>query len=95
MSEFNLSDKRKELFGTWNRVSEGIPNSLIKSIEEQDKEFIRLLKEELTKLCGNRDLEYGEHHPFCESCIDTNNKIDKLAGDKLTSSSENQSEVKG
>ena len=65
--EFNLSEKREELKEKWlNYKITGL--KIFDVIEEQDKEFIRLLKEELN---------YPLNKDFNER---QNAKIDKIAG---------------
>ncbi len=85
--EFDLSSKRKQIidrFGNLNGDHVAMLMEVLRIVEEQDKEFIRLLKEEL---CEEK---LGKHHatttcendieqPTCTHC----NKIDKLAGEDL------------
>ena len=73
---FVLSEKRKELlkylkeqFGEKSKI----PQDILRVVEEQDKEFIRLLKEEFYKF-KPKDLL------FESSAI----IIDRLAGEKLS-----------
>lgn len=52
--EKTLSEKREEMFDTWNRVSEGIPNRLIEEVKEKDiKEFISRTIEDLNFRIGH------------------------------------------
>jgi GTP-sensing pleiotropic transcriptional regulator CodY len=79
--EFNLSDKRKELYLKLCK-SEGTMKvlplaSIFQRIEQQDKEFIKKLKEETEQIqmdCATLDV--------CEKEA-VNKIIDKLCGDKL------------
>ena len=69
MTEFKLSDKRKELFEVIEELlSVKDAMKLEMKLIEQDKEFIRLLKEEFDK---NR----SHHEGYIRKVID------KLAGD--------------
>jgi len=62
--EFNLSEKRRELFKKYRLL-----NGFKKMILEQDKEFIKRLKE-----------KFPQHRT---DVVWFNELIDKLAGDKL------------
>jgi len=75
--EFNLSEKIKqldemieleELNTDFSSISERQLVGVYKELKKDIKEFIRLLKEELS---------YG-----CAHCLDGKARIDKLAGDK-------------
>ena len=71
--EFNLRKKREELFET-ELVGKTINTGRIfRKIIAQDREFIRLLKEECFDGCINEPCQ-----------INVLAKIDKLAGEKLT-----------
>ena len=71
VKEFNLSDKRNRLHDLFKSEEyKAVTRDVLKEVEKQDKEFIRLLKEEL-KECGF-------------SCGLPIEKIDKLAGEKLS-----------
>ena len=78
MSEFNLSNNREVVKNILKGVYTGTQNSRIidlifSNVESQDKEFIRLLKEELQKY-------------ECSECLIKEvmlKEIDKLAGEKL------------
>ena len=81
--EFCLSDKRKELVQVL-REKFGIHNSkawsIIKRVEEQDKEFIKKLKEiDIVGLVRENTREEAEKKIYY--------RIDKLARDKLISQS--------
>ena len=69
----NLSDKRKKLFNAYKMRN--IPTSLILLIQEQDKEFIKALKERI---------DVGWYH-FKQDHGSGNIEIliDELAGKKL------------
>jgi hypothetical protein len=78
-TEFNLSEARKQLreivLINDDKVLQGYCLALLKQIKEQDKEFIRLLKNEM----GN------EHRGLRNRDLQIFYKvIDKLAGEKLT-----------
>lgn len=82
MKEFNLSEKRKELFSDLINAG-GMTNNemnLLRSVEgwinEQDKEFIKKLKEKFV-------LTKGEEEPnnVMSWNKDFHDEIDKLAGD--------------
>ena len=74
MTEFNLSEKReglKELLYDFKKGYDNITlNDVLLVIENQDKEFMRLLMKEI--LCWDMNEK-----------IKQNEIIDKLAGDKL------------
>ena len=75
---FNLKEERRKLLAEYYAQSISL-GEVFDRIKNQDKEFIRLLKD---KLCNNLnepqcdDLKVGFR---CDVC----NEIDKLAGDKL------------
>ena len=69
--EFNLSEKRKELFEDFN-----VPEEFREIIEKQDKEFIKLLKQEIWIA---EDLSEN----LMSMGVRINEALDKLAGDKL------------
>ena len=75
----NLSDKRKKLFNAYKMRN--IPTSLILLIQEQDKEFIKALKEELVCPFCKRNPSY---RGTCTECFNAGIKIDELAGKELT-----------
>jgi len=71
MTNFNLSDKRKELM---ERLEKNKPVSIpliFKYIQTQDKEFIRLFREIMQRVCGGSYLELSWN-------------LDKLAGKELS-----------
>lgn len=71
--EFNLSEKRKKIrerFGILSDDHKAMLEEVLRIVEEQDKEFIRRLKEELSW--------EGGHKPEA-----INQVIDKLSGDRL------------
>jgi len=86
--EFNLSEKRKELktkiindfFSEVYKLDKNVQkvsNEIFDKIEEQDKEFIKRLKEEICRL----DIEEGL---LCSAEGEIMRRvIDKLAGEKL------------
>ena len=61
--EFNLKEKRKELLNTCRGNSDSL--RIINEVEKQDIEFIRLLKEEISK--GHTEVGFEK-------------EIDKLSG---------------
>ncbi len=74
MSEFNLSESR-ERFADWlysykSKLGQGIINDILQRIKDQDKEFIKRLKEEFIE-----DYAYDSDH--------INEEIDKRAGESL------------
>lgn len=72
MTEFKLSDKRKRLMEELGAMEPSVDwTSVFLSIEIQDKEFIRRLKEEVVKGCMGTSV----------ICTEINKEIDKLAGD--------------
>ncbi|MFW6233443.1 MAG: hypothetical protein ACOC3Z_02150 [Nanoarchaeota archaeon] len=85
MSEFNLSEKRKEIKEYLNKyknqLGEGIINEIICKIEEQDREFIKKLK---TELHGQGEVnemkDVDSHMIYMGDVFET---IDRLAGNKL------------
>ncbi len=81
MSEFNLSEKRKRLINNveilkmFKNIKEDNDKIIfiLGLVEEQDKEFIKRLKEEILGKQGILEKDYFE----------IIKEIDKLAGDKL------------
>jgi len=71
MTEFNLSEKREELFE--ELLEQGV---IFNCINDQDKEFIRLLKEDFFEWCGG----IGKNIEDCDTC---NRIINKRAGSEL------------
>ena len=89
MTEFNLSEKRAELFQFYLKKRTQFERFLIKEIYKdvikQDKEFIRLLKEEAIWSVWNdiRDT-YIDSGTIWKDHIDLMiEKIDNLAGDNI------------
>jgi len=77
MSEFNLSAKRKKLLEdtiTAFALSDITIEDVFDKIQEQDKEFIKRLKEGMFNLFG---------HETGGTMGEIDGLIDKLAGDKL------------
>lgn len=78
--EFNLSEKRNELFTRLKdsqiSIKVGLLNlvDLFLEIEKQDKEFIKRLKELHKKKLGSCK---------CDDCTEFHKKVDKLAGPEL------------
>ena len=86
--EFNLSEKRKDFLKSLIGMKDTpmdmiIINSIICVIQDQDKEFIKLLKDEdyefYDKYIRDQDLDKDEIVKVCFDYFDK--KIDKLAGD--------------
>jgi len=79
--EESLSEKREELFFN-GEIRECFKEGTIlkKKIEEQDKEFIRLLKEQM---CNPKEFQ-------CVCCNTMELVLEKLAGDKLTGAKKNE-----
>lgn len=84
MSEFNLKKKREELFETMKLVIvDGVAKDIMDRIKFQDREFIRLLKDETCymnqgycKICKEeREINIDSN---CYHCA-----TDKLAGEKF------------
>ena len=71
--EFNLSEKRREIFKRFYQT-EMMPSTLQYEIEQQDKEFIKRLKEEL-----NNEVKIAENMKV----INQHEIIDNLAGEDL------------
>lgn len=79
MTEFNLSEKRKQMFLRLQNEEpfmSWIIQVIEKEVEKQDKEFIRLVKKGL-----NTEFKFVVGCAACKNNI--NEIIDKLAGDKL------------
>lgn len=86
MKEFNLSEKREKLRedlinANW---AKNTINAIVDEVEEQDKEFIKKLKERdcmfsdlslICKTCGNEKRYFMRDASMCFDCY-----IDKLAG---------------
>ena len=74
MKEFNLSKKRKELRENCNgfRI-----NSIMDLVEQQDKEFIKRLKEEIKSNIAGSEKFYDDNPEHLLKFID------KLAGKEL------------
>lgn len=92
--EFNLSEKRKEIIKeldenqSWKRGSRRyIVEKVLEKIEYQDKEFIKLLKEELKVRWVDEAKKLGEEEFTATSVGELfelfGEEIDKLAGEKL------------
>ena len=90
--EFNLSEKRKEIFKEHLDFPANCNIDCIigikKEIIEQDKEFIKLLKEEiqsksLSDSIANTLMANDESEIRTISPLECDNIIDKLAGPKL------------
>ena len=72
--EFNLSEKRKELYELHKNV---IPKAFMLLIEKQDKEFIRRFKEEIDGMIVSiKDFEEETWR------LKVKKKLDKLTGEK-------------
>ena len=78
--EFNLSKKRKELFVDASKSKsrkEAVLKALQRAIGQQDKEFIKRLKEQ--QCFHNKSRRKNEYCNVCSYC----KKINKLAGKDL------------
>ncbi len=85
--QFNLSDRRKKLFDKANKEAESNEErasivSIFAFIHNQDKEFIKRLKEDFDKEIHAEFEEEGSNIAFRANMV-LNKVKDKLAGDEL------------